>query len=45
VAPATRTTSNGKIRLTQTQVALAKKLGLTPQQYAAQVAKLENQNG
>lgn len=45
VAPATRTTSSGKIRLTQTQVALAKKLGLTPQQYAAQVAKLENQNG
>lgn len=45
VAPATRTTSNGKIRLTQTQVALAKKLGLTPQQYAVQVAKLENQNG
>jgi len=45
VAPANRTTSAGKIRLTQTQVALAKKLGLTPQQYAAQVAKLENQNG
>lgn len=45
VAPATRTTSGGKIRLTQTQVALAKKLGLTPQQYAVQVAKLENQNG
>jgi len=45
VAPATRSTSAGKIRLTQTQVALAKKFGLTPQQYAAQVAKLENQNG
>jgi len=45
VAPAARTTSGGKIRLTQTQVALAKKLGLTPQQYAVQVAKLENQNG
>jgi len=45
VAPAARTTSAGKIRLTQTQVALAKKLGLTPQQYAAQVARLENQNG
>ncbi len=45
VAPASRSTGAGKIRLTQTQVALAKKLGLTPQQYAAQVAKLENQNG
>jgi len=45
VAPAARTTSAGKIRLTQTQVALAKKLGLTPQQYAAQVVRLENQNG
>jgi hypothetical protein len=45
VAPAARTTSAGKIRLTQTQVALAKKFGLTPQQYAAQVARLENQNG
>jgi len=45
VAPAARSTSAGKVRLTQTQVALAKKLGLTPQQYAAQVAKLENQNG
>ena len=45
VAPASRSTSAGKIRLTQTQVALAKKLGLTPQQYAVQVAKLENQNG
>ena len=45
VAPATRSTGAGKIRLTQTQVALAKKLGLTPQQYAVQVAKLENQNG
>jgi hypothetical protein len=45
VAPATRSTGAGKIRLTATQVALAKKLGLTPQQYAAQVAKLENQNG
>ena len=45
VASAARTTGTGKIRLTQTQVALAKKYGLTPQQYALEVAKLERQNG
>lgn len=45
VAPATRSTGAKKIRLTATQVALAKRFGLTPQQYAAEVAKLENSNG
>jgi hypothetical protein len=45
VASASRSTSGGKVRLTTTQVALAKKFGLTPQQYAVQVARLENQNG
>jgi hypothetical protein len=45
VAPATRSSGSKKIQLTTTQVALAKKYGLTPQQYAAEVAKLENQNG
>lgn len=45
VASASRSASAGKIRLTATQVALAKKFGLTPQQYAVQVAKLESQNG
>ena len=46
VASAARTTSSGKIRLTQTQVALAKRMGLTPEQYAREVAKLERtQNG
>ena len=45
VAPAARSTTAGKVRLTTTQVALAKKFGLTPQQYALQVAKLENANG
>ena len=42
VAPATRSTGAKKIQLTPTQLALAKRFGLTPQQYAAQVAKLEN---
>jgi hypothetical protein len=41
-APATRSSGAKKIQLTTTQMALAKKFGLTPQQYAAQVAKLEN---
>lgn len=41
-APATRSSGVKKIQLTTTQLALAKKFGLTPQQYAAQVAKLEN---
>lgn len=45
VAPATRSSGSKKIQLTTTQMALAKKYGLTPQQYAAEVAKLENQNG
>jgi hypothetical protein len=42
VAPASRSTTAGKVKLTLTQMALAKKFGLTPQQYATQVAKLEN---
>ena len=45
VAPATRSTGARKVQLTQTQIALAKKYGLTPQQYAAEVAKLEKSNG
>lgn len=45
VAPATRSTSPKRIRLTNTQVALAKKLGLTPEQYALEIKKLEAQNG
>jgi len=46
VAPASRSTTAGKVKLTTTQLGLAKKFGLTPQQYAMQVAKLEaQQNG
>jgi len=45
VAPATRSTGARKVQLTPTQVALAKKFGLTPQQYAEQVARLEKSNG
>jgi len=45
VAPATRSTGARKIQLTPTQVALAKRYGLTPQQYANEVAKLEKSNG
>jgi hypothetical protein len=46
VAPATRNTGSAprKVQLTATQVALAKRLGLTPQQYAMQVMK-EMKNG
>jgi hypothetical protein len=45
VAPATRSTSSKKIRLTQTQLALAKKFKLSPEQYAMELTKLESQNG
>lgn len=45
VAPVSRSVKQPrKITLTVTQVALAKRLGLTPEQYAAQIAK-EMQNG
>jgi hypothetical protein len=42
VAPATRSTNAKKVKLSTSQVALAKKLGLTPEQYVREVIKLEN---
>jgi len=41
VAPVTRSTAPRQIRLTTTQVALAKKLGLTNEAYAKELMKLE----
>ena len=45
VAPATRSTSPNRVRLKASQVQLAKKFGLTPEQYAMEVMKLEAKNG
>ena len=46
VTPATRSTSPKKIRLTSSQVTIAKRLGLSPEQYAKQVAlDMRKQNG
>jgi hypothetical protein len=42
VAPATRSTAPRKVTLTQTQVAIAKRLGVPLELYAKQVAELRN---
>jgi hypothetical protein len=42
VASASRTTSSKKIKLNNSQVAIAKKLGLTPEQYVRELLKLES---
>lgn len=45
VAPAQRATKAKKIRLTQTQVNIAKRLGISLEGYAKQMAALEKDNG
>ena len=45
VAPVTRGTAPRQVRLTSSQVALAKKLGISNEQYAREIMKLENSNG
>jgi len=45
VAPATRTTSAKRVRLTPGELNLAKKFNLTPEQFAAEKIKLEAANG
>jgi hypothetical protein len=44
VAPVRRSTSSKKVVLKTSQLAIAKKLGLTPEQYAIEVMKLEKAN-
>lgn len=41
VAPASRNLAPRKVTLTSTQVAIAKKFGMTPQQYAAEMVKIQ----
>jgi hypothetical protein len=45
VAPVSRSTSAKRIVLKQSQLNIAKRLGLTPQQYAEEMVRLEKQNG
>ena len=45
VASAGRTPKGKKVVLTQSQVAMAKRLGISPEAYAREVMKLENSNG
>jgi hypothetical protein len=40
VAPASRSTASKKLRLKESQINIARKLGLTPEQYAKEVLKL-----
>jgi hypothetical protein len=45
VAPVKRSTAPKQVVLTRTAANIAKKLGITPQQYAKEFLKLEANNG
>lgn len=45
VAPVTRTTAPKRIRLTASALAIAKRMGVSPEAYAREMMKLENKNG
>jgi hypothetical protein len=45
VAPATRSTAPKKVKISTSAANLAKKLGITPEQYAREFIKLERTNG
>jgi len=45
VAPVTRTTAPKRIRLTASALAIAKRMGVSPEAYAREMMKLENNNG
>jgi len=45
VAPASRSTAPRQVRITASQAAIAKKLGVSPEAYAREQMKLENNNG
>jgi hypothetical protein len=45
VAPASRSTASNKVKLTLTEMNLAKKFNLTPEQFALEKLKLERTNG
>jgi hypothetical protein len=45
VAPASRSTSSKRVVLKASELAIAKKFGLTPEQYAKEKLRLEKQNG
>jgi hypothetical protein len=45
VAPATRSTASKKVVLRQSEINIAKRLGLTPEQYVREKMKMEARNG